>query len=129
LRSYFGLTISASELTRIVAEIATLFGLAYARLLKLIRQQAVLHLGETSWRFDSVLYWLRVFVNNVVVLYVVRSSHSSRVSLALLGPSFDGGGDQRFLQRLFAAGGRKSQMLGVSALHSKHGCTDKNRWK
>jgi transposase len=90
LRTYFGLTISAGELPSMVAEIARLFGPAYARLLELMRQQAALHIDETSWRVDGVPHWLWVFVNDVVALYVVSRSRGSKVPQALLGSDFDG---------------------------------------
>jgi transposase len=90
LRSYFGLRLSAGELPGMVAEIAALFGPAYARLLNLMRQQAALHIDETSWRVDGVPHWLWVFVNDVVALYVVSRSRGSKVPQALLGPDFDG---------------------------------------
>jgi transposase len=90
LRTYFGLTVSAGELPNMVAEIAALFGPAYARLLVLMRQQAAIHVDETSWRVDGVPHWLWVFVNDVVALYVVSRSRGSKVPQALLGPDFDG---------------------------------------
>jgi hypothetical protein len=90
LRSYFGLTLSAGELPSMVAEIAAMFGPAYARLLHLMRQQATIHIEETSWRVDGVPHWLWVFVNDVVALYVVSCSRASKVPQALLGPDFDG---------------------------------------
>lgn len=90
LRTYFGLTISAGELPSMVAEIARLFGPAYARLLELMRQQAAIHIDETSWRVDGVPHWLWVFVNDVVALYVVSRSRGSKVPQALLGSDFDG---------------------------------------
>jgi transposase len=90
LRSYFGLTLSAGELPGMVSQIAALFGPAYARLLDLMRQQAAIHIDETSWRVDGVPHWLWVFVNDVVALYVVSRSRGSKVPQALLGPDFDG---------------------------------------
>lgn len=90
LRTYFGLRISAGELPSMVAEIAALFGPAYARLLDLMRQQAAIHVDETSWPLDGVPHWLWVFVNDVVALYVVSRSRGSKVPQALLGPDFDG---------------------------------------
>jgi hypothetical protein len=71
-------------------ESAALFGPAYARLLVLMRQQASIHIDETSWRVDGVPHWLWVFVNDVVALYVVSRSRGSKVPQALLGPNFDG---------------------------------------
>src|SRR5262245_748865 len=90
LRTYFGLRVSAGELPSMVAQIAALFGPAYARLLHLMRQQAAIHIDETSWRIDGVPHWLWVFVNDVVALYLVSRSRGSKVPQALLGPDFDG---------------------------------------
>lgn len=90
LHTYFGLRVSAGELPSMVAEVAALFGPAYARLLELMRQQAAIHIDETSWPLDGVPHWLWVFVNDVVALYVVSRSRGSRVPQALLGPDFDG---------------------------------------
>jgi hypothetical protein len=90
LRTYFGLRVSVGELPSMVAEIAALFGPAYARLLELMRQQAAIHIDETSWRVEGVPPWLWVFVNDVVALYVVSRSRGSKVPQALLGPDFDG---------------------------------------
>jgi hypothetical protein len=89
-RTYFGLRISAGELPGMVAEIATLFGPAYARLLQLMRQQAAIHIDATRWRVDGVPHWLWVFVNDVVARSVVSRSRGSTVPQALLGPDFDG---------------------------------------
>ena len=90
LRSYFGLTLSAGELPGMVAEIATLFGPAYARLLQLMRLSAAIHIDATSWRVEGVPHWLWVFVNDLVALDVVSRSRGSKVPQALLGPDFDG---------------------------------------
>lgn len=90
LRSYFGLRVSGGELPSMVAEVAALFGPAYARLLEVMRQQNAIHIDETSWKVDGVPHWLWVFVNDVVALYVVSRSRGSKVPQALLGPDFDG---------------------------------------
>lgn len=90
LATYFGLTVSLGELPTMVAEVARLFGPAYARLIHLMRQQAAIHIDETGWRIDGTNHWLWVFVNDVVALYVVSRSRGSKVPKALLGPDFDG---------------------------------------
>jgi transposase len=90
LRAYFGLRLSAGELPSMVAEVAALFGPAYARLLALMRLSAAIHIDETSWPLDGVPHWLWVFVNDVVALYVVSRSRSRKVPQALLGPDEDG---------------------------------------
>ena len=90
LRTYFSLYISVGELPGMLAEVAALFGPGYARLLDLMRQQAAIHIDETSWRVEGVSHWLWVFVNDVVALYVVSRSRGSKVPQALLGADFDG---------------------------------------
>lgn len=54
LATCFGLRVSQGELVRLVATIARLFGPAYARLMRLLRQQAAVHVDETEladrWR-------------------------------------------------------------------------------
>lgn len=90
LATYFGLRISQGELPQMVAEVARLFGPAYARLIRLMRQQAAIHIDETGWRINGTNHWLWVLVNDVVALYVVSRSRGSRVPKALLGPGFEG---------------------------------------
>jgi transposase len=90
LATYFGLRVSQGELVRMVATLARLFGPAYARLIRLLRQQAAVHVDETGWRVDGVNHWLWVFVNEVVALYVLSHSRGSKVPRALLGPDFAG---------------------------------------
>jgi transposase len=90
LRTYFGLTVSPGELVAMVAEIARLFGPAYARLIRLMRQQAAVHIDETGWRIDGQNHWLWVFVTAVVTLYLISRSRGSKVPKALLGPDFQG---------------------------------------
>jgi transposase len=90
LAIYFGLQVSEGELPDMVAELAHLFGPAYARLIRLMRQQAAIHIDETGWRIDGTNHWLWVFVNDMVALYVISRSRGSKVPQALLGPDFDG---------------------------------------
>ena len=73
-----------------VAEVAHLFGPAYARLIKLMRQQGAIHIGETSWPIDGQLHGLRIFVNDVLSLYVISRSRGSKVPKALLGTDLEG---------------------------------------
>jgi hypothetical protein len=87
---YFGLTISRGELSNIVAQVSRLFGPTYAELLRLMRQQTVLHIDETGWKVDGDNHWLWVFINDVVALFVLSKSRGSKVPAALLGNEFDG---------------------------------------
>lgn len=90
LTTYFGLQVSPGELVNIMAEVARLFGPAYARLIRLMRQQAAIHIDETGWRIDGQNHWLWIFVNEVVALYIISRSRGSKVPKALLGQDFQG---------------------------------------
>jgi transposase len=90
LATYFGLQVSPGELVNTMAEVAHLFGPAYARLIRLMRQQAAIHIDETGWRVDGKNHWLWIFVNEVVALYVISRSRGSKVPKALLGKDFQG---------------------------------------
>jgi transposase len=90
LRLYFGLRISRGELSNIVAQVSRLFGPTYAELLRLMRQQMVLHIDETGWKVDGDNHWLWVFINDVVALFVLSKSRGSKVPAALLGDEFEG---------------------------------------
>lgn len=90
LSMYFGLQVSKAQLIWMVAKIARLFGPAYARLIRLMREQAAIHVDETGWRIDGDNHWLWVFVNDVVALYLISHSRGSKVPKALLGSDFQG---------------------------------------
>lgn len=90
LSMYFSLQVSKAQLIWMVAEIARLFGPAYARLIRLMREQAAIHVDETGWRIDGDNHWLWVFVNDVVALYLISRSRGSKVPKALLGTDFQG---------------------------------------
>ncbi len=105
LGTYFGLHLSPASLVNMVAEVGHMFGPAYARLIQVMRQQAALHIDETSWPVDGKRYWLWIFINDVVALYVVSRSRGSKVPKALLGFDFEGVVISDFFQRLFPSEG------------------------
>ncbi len=90
LSMYFGLQVSKAQLLWMVAKLARLFGPAYARLIRLMRAQAAMHVDETGWRIDGDNHWLWVFVNDVVALYLISRSRGSKVPKALLGTDYQG---------------------------------------
>lgn len=90
LRTYFGLQISRGTLVNIMTEVSRMFGPAYAHLIRLMRQQAAIHIDETSWPVDGKRHWLWIFINDMVTLYVVSRSRGSKVPKALLGENFEG---------------------------------------
>lgn len=90
LATYFGLTVTTATLINMVAEVGQIFGPAYARLIELMRQQAAIHIDETTWPVDGQRHWLWIFINDVVTLYVLSRSRGSKVPKALLGHDFAG---------------------------------------
>lgn len=90
LATYFPIGVSPGELARIVAEVARRFGPASARLVRLVRRPAALHIDETGWRIAGTNHWLWTFVNDVVALYVVSQSRGSKVPKAVQGDGFGG---------------------------------------
>ena len=90
LSTYFGLQVSRGTLVNIITEVSRMFGPAYAQLIRLMRQQAAIHIDETSWPVDGKRHWLWIFINDIVTLYVVSRSRGSKVPRALLGEDFDG---------------------------------------
>ncbi len=81
LTTYFGLRVSKGQLSNIVAEVAALFGLAYQRLIAVLRQQAAVHVDEAGWRVNGNNHWLWVFISDVVTLYTTLSVSRRRYSL------------------------------------------------
>jgi transposase len=55
-----------------------------------VREQAVAHLDETSWRQAGKRAWLWVAVTSWVTVFVVRTSRGGLVARALLGETFAG---------------------------------------
>jgi transposase len=55
-----------------------------------VREQAVAHLDETSWRQGAKRAWLWVAVTNWVTVFVVRLSRGGQVARELLGETFAG---------------------------------------
>ena len=55
-----------------------------------VREQAVAHLDETSWRQGGKRAWLWVAVTSWVTVFVVRMSRGGQVARELLGEQFSG---------------------------------------
>jgi len=46
--------------------------------MRLMRQQAAVHIDETGWRIDGQNHWLWVFVNDIVALYLISRKGTQR---------------------------------------------------
>ena len=89
LEAQYNLTISDGEIYKMLEQVAQAFGQHYKELQQKIRDAAVKHLDETSWRIGGKSHWLWIFINKEVALYVIRKKRSSSVPITVLGNQKD----------------------------------------
>lgn len=85
LSSVFGIKISDGEIYNILKQLSEAFGDYYSELEKRIKGALVKNIDETSWRINGKNYWLWIFINKEVALYIVRKKRSSKVPIEILG--------------------------------------------
>ena len=85
LSSVFGIKISDGEIYNILKQLSEALGDYYSELKKRIKEALVKNIDETSWRINGKNYWLWIFINKEVALYVVRKRRSSKVPIEILG--------------------------------------------
>ena len=85
LSSVFGIKISDGEIYNILKQLSEALGDYYSELEKRIKETLVKNIDETSWRINGKNYWLWIFINKEVALYVVRKRRSSKVPIEILG--------------------------------------------
>jgi len=85
LSSVFGIKISDGEIYNILKQLSEALGDYYSELKKRIKETLVKNIDETSWRINGKNYWLWIFINKEVALYVVRKRRSSKVPIEILG--------------------------------------------
>lgn len=85
LSSVFGIKISDGEIYNILKQLSEALGDYYSELEKRIKEALVKNIDETSWRINGKNYWLWIFINKEVALYVVRKRRSSKVPIEILG--------------------------------------------
>ena len=85
LDSVFGLKISDGEVYNILKQLSEAFGDYHEKLVRKIKEALGKHIDETSWRINGKNYWLWIFINNEVALFVVRKKRSSKVPIEILG--------------------------------------------
>jgi len=81
----YNLRISDGEIYKILEQLSYAFGQHYKELEKKMREAAVKHIDETSWRIDGENNWLWIFINKEIALYVVNKNRNSKVPIKVLG--------------------------------------------
>jgi len=81
----YHLSISDGEIYKTLEQLSNAFGPHYKELEKKIRDAAVKHIDETSWRIDGINNWLWIFINKEIAFYAVRKHRSSKVPIRVLG--------------------------------------------
>jgi transposase/transposase-like protein len=85
LNSVFGIKISDGEIYGVLKQLSNAFGDYYEELVIKIREALVKHIDETSWRVNGRNYWLWIFINKEVALYIVNRKRNSKVPMKVLG--------------------------------------------
>jgi|WetSurMetagenome_2_1015567.scaffolds.fasta_scaffold165525_2 transposase len=85
LSSVFGIKISDGEIYNILKQLSEAFGDYYSELEKRIKEALIKNIDETSWRINGKNYWLWIFINEEVALYVIRKRRNSKVPIEILG--------------------------------------------
>jgi len=85
LLSVFGIKISDGEIYQILKQLSEAFGDYYNELVIKIKEALIKNIDETSWRTNGKNYWLWIFINKEVALYIVRKNRSSKVLIEILG--------------------------------------------
>jgi len=84
LDSVFHIKISDGEIYCILNQLSEAFGDYYNELIIKIKEALTKNIDETSWRINGKNYWLWIFINKELALYVVRKRRSSKVPIEIL---------------------------------------------
>lgn len=87
---YFGLRLTHGALVHSSLRLARRAEPAYAALVYVARQSAVVHTDDTGWRIDGRSAWLWVFATADVTVYVMSDGRGLSVVLDVLGQEFAG---------------------------------------
>jgi len=85
LSSVFEIKISDGEIYNILKQLSEALGDYYSELERRIKEALVKNIDETSWRINGKNYWLWIFINKELALYIVRKRRSSKVPIMILG--------------------------------------------
>jgi transposase len=85
LSSIFGIRISDGEIYGILRQLSEAFGDYYEELVIKIKEALVKNIDETSWRVNGKNYWLWIFINKEIAVYIVNRKRNSKVPIEILG--------------------------------------------
>jgi len=89
MRIQYEIEISDGEIYQILRQLSREFGQYYDEIKKKIIEACVKNIDETSWRIDGENYWLWIFINKEVALYIIKKQRSSDVPIEILGDQKD----------------------------------------
>ena len=89
MKIQYEIKISDGEVYQILRQLSREFEEYYEELKKKIIEACVKNIDETSWRINGENYWLWVFINKEVALYIIKKQRSSNVPIEILGNQED----------------------------------------
>ena len=90
LATWFGIPLSRAGALGHLAWGSKLFDPVVTELLKLLREEPVVHADETGWRIDGKNVWAWCFANPRIAVYLIDNSRSRQVLVRALGESLPG---------------------------------------
>lgn len=90
LRDIVGVTISRSQLSKIIGKVSEALDRPYEELLLLLPDEAVLNVDETGHKDNGDLWWTWCFRAELYTLYHIDAHRSADVLMDVLGKEFKG---------------------------------------
>ncbi|MCP4988139.1 MAG: transposase, partial [Colwellia sp.] len=90
LKTFFGLSITTSGLSKHVIRISKIFEEVYKEILQEIKIGVTLYADETGWRVKGKNWWLWVFGTQDTAYFTIDKSRGSKVVRRVLGEIFIG---------------------------------------
>ncbi|MFH0875238.1 MAG: IS66 family transposase [archaeon] len=82
--------ISQGEIVCILKQLVNVYGEYYSWLEKIVKKARVKHTDTTSWRVNSLNYYIWVFVACGVVLYKIRKHNNTKTAMTVFGKTQKG---------------------------------------
>lgn len=89
MKIQYEIEISDGEIYQILRQLSRELGEYYEELKNKIIEACVKNIDETSWRINGENYWLWIFINKEIALYVIKKQRSSKVPIDILGNQED----------------------------------------
>jgi len=89
MKIQYEIKISDGEIYQILRQLSREFGQYYDEIKNKIIDACEKNIDETSWRINGKNYWLWIFINKEVALYIIKKQRSSNVPIEILGDQKD----------------------------------------